>query len=342
MQHRRILFPDVGEVIWETFTLPDPCDPHQVIAESLFSLISVGTELALYTGTHIGFTLSDPPFPMMPQRPGYALVAQVTEVGADVNQIQPGDVVMMEAPHGTAAVMDVRRDSMVKLPDHLPAAEGTLIRMADIAMTALRVAPIQVGDAVLVYGLGLVGHLAAQLYRLHGAYPVIGIDLLPNRVETAKRSPAHPQAIIALNPLETDGRREVSRLTGGRGPDVVVEATGNPDVIPLALDLVAEGGRVTLLGSTRGRVEIDAYSQVHRKGVQVIGAHESVRSSDLVPRRWSKKRDLSLLANLFAEGTLSSQGLITHTISPEELPGMYDLLAQKPEDYLGVLVDWQS
>lgn len=337
MNQKRLLFPDVKKVEWEAFELPENPGPHDIVAKAQYSLVSVGTELALYTGTHIGFTLPNPPFPMMPQKPGYAFVGEVIAVGTEVEKVIVGSIVMMEAPHGNVAVMDSRTDRWVALPDNLDLGTGTLVRMADIALTTLRVAPVQLGDPVVVYGLGLVGHLAAQLYRLNGAYPVIGIDLIPDRIEVAEAN-----GIVALNPNEVDVQQEVSRLTNGFGPQVIVEATGSPAVVLLALDLAAKGGKVALLGSSRGRVEIDVYSQVHRKGVQLVGAHESVITIDPATRRWTKKRDLALLANLFADDRLKSQGLITHTITPKELPGIYDILAENPQDYLGVLVDWQK
>ena len=106
MAARRLLFPQVGEVTWEAFDLPNRPEPHTVIAEAICSLISVGTELALYTGTHIGFTRPDPPFPMMPQRPGYALVGRVIAVGDAVEGIHAGQRVLMEAPHGTAPALE--------------------------------------------------------------------------------------------------------------------------------------------------------------------------------------------------------------------------------------------
>jgi 2-desacetyl-2-hydroxyethyl bacteriochlorophyllide A dehydrogenase len=335
---KRLLFPEVGQVQWETFEVPVKPDPHTVIAESLCSLVSVGTELALYTGSHIGFTLPKPPFPMMPQRPGYALVARVTAVGREVDEIQPGDRVLIEAPHGTAVVWDVRYTDALLLPDEISHAEGTLVRIVGISLTAVRVAPLQLGDAVVVYGLGLVGQLAAQLFQLNGAHPIVGVDRLISRLEVAQAT-----GIVSLNAEKVDVPAEVARLTDGRGPDLVVEATGSPAVVPLALEMVARGGRVVLLGSTRGRADVDVYSHIHRKGVQVIGAHESVQNLDLAPAvRWSKKRNLVLLADLFAQGRLHSQGLISHTISPAELPGIYDILAETPGDYLGVLVDWQA
>jgi 2-desacetyl-2-hydroxyethyl bacteriochlorophyllide A dehydrogenase len=335
---KRLFFPEVGRVQWETFEIPTDPDPHIVVVQTLCSLISIGTELALYTGSHIGFTLPDPPFPMMPQRPGYALVGRVTAAGRAVEEVRPGQRVLIEAPHGTAAAVDVRDTTVVPLPDEMSPAEGTLVRMAGISLTAARVAPLQVGDAVVVYGMGLVGLLAAQLFGLNGAQPVIGVDRLGSRLEVARAS-----GIVALNADEVDVPAEVARLTDGRGPDVVVEATGSPAVVPLALDLVARGGRVVLLGSTRGRVEVDLYSHIHRKGVQVIGAHESAHTLDLAPTvRWSKKRNLGLLAGLFVQGRLRSEGLISHTIRPNQLLSIYDLVAQRPQDYLGVLVDWRA
>jgi 2-desacetyl-2-hydroxyethyl bacteriochlorophyllide A dehydrogenase len=338
MSEQRLLFPEVGRVQWEPLELPAEPDSHAVVAESLCSLVSVGTELALYTGTHIGFTLPEPPFQMMPQRPGYALVGRVTAVGGAVTGIRSGQRVLIEAPHGSAAVVDTQRTMVVPLPDEISDAEGALVRMAGIALTAVRVAPLQLGDAVVVYGMGLVGMLAAQLFRLNGAGPIIGIDRLASRLEIAGAS-----GIIPLNAEEVDVPAEVSRLTGGRGPDVVVEATGGPAVVPLALDLVAKGGRVVLLGSTRGRADLDVYSLVHRQGAQLIGAHETVQNLDLVPNsRWSKERNLALLADLFVQGKLRSQGLISHTIPPADLPRIYDALAERPQDYLGVLVDWRT
>jgi 2-desacetyl-2-hydroxyethyl bacteriochlorophyllide A dehydrogenase len=275
---------------------------------------------------------------MMPQRPGYAFVGRVTAVGQEVNGIRPGQRVLIEAPHGTAAAVDVRHTTVIPLPDEISHAEGALVRIADIALTAARVAPLQLGEAVVVYGLGLVGLLAAQLFRLNGGLPVVGVDRLASRLQVAQAS-----GIVPLNAAKVDVSAEVACLTDGRGPDVVVEATGSPAVVPLCLDLVGKGGRVVLLGSTRGRVEIDVYSHIHRKGVQVIGAHESVQRLDLAPTvRWSKRRNRALLASLFAQDKLRSQGLISHTIRPEDLLSIYDTLAEKPQDYLGVLVDWRA
>jgi 2-desacetyl-2-hydroxyethyl bacteriochlorophyllide A dehydrogenase len=337
MKGKRLLFPEIRRVIWETVDLPEEPEPYSVVAKTLTSLISVGTELAIYTGSHIGFTLPNPPFPMMPNSPGYALVGKVTAVGREVTDIQPGQRVMMEVPHGTVGVAEVGKVGIVALSENLSDAQGALVRMAEVALAAVRLAPVQLGDAVVIYGLGLVGQLVAQLFSLNGAHPVIGIDRLPARLEVARSN-----GVTALNADEIDVVAEVARLTGGRGPDVVIEATGSPTVVALSLELVAKGGRVVLLGSTRGRVELDPYSHIHRKGVRVIGAHESAQFLDHAPQRWNQARNLQLLAELFAAGKLRSQELITHTINPDKALTIYDELAAHPQDYLGVLIDWRS
>ncbi len=341
MQARRLLFPKVGHVRWENFDIPAQPPAHNIVIESICSLISVGTELAIFSGSHIGFTLPNPPFPMMPNNPGYALVGRVTAIGDDVEQFIPGlvigDRVLAEAPHGTAALVDVRTTSVTRLPDDVGDEQATLIRLAGIALTAARVAPVQIGDCALVFGLGLVGQLAAQLLALNGARPAIGVDQIADRIAVAQSNGS-----TVVNTREVDLIAEVSRLTGGLGPDLVVEATGSPAVAALCLELVGTSGRVVLLGSTRGKLELDVYSLIHRKGVQVIGAHETVQDSDLTPHvRWTKSRNLQLLADLFATGKLSDRGLISHRITPGQTLGIYPELAANPQNYLGVIIDWQ-
>ncbi|MDX1522534.1 MAG: alcohol dehydrogenase catalytic domain-containing protein, partial [Anaerolineae bacterium] len=118
-QAQRLYFPQIKQVGWEPFDVPHPPAPHAVVAETLCSLISVGTELAIYSGTHIGYSMPHPPFRLMPHHPGYALVGRVTAVGQAVTEFQPGQRVMMAVSHGTVGVADVRKTGIVALPEAL-------------------------------------------------------------------------------------------------------------------------------------------------------------------------------------------------------------------------------
>ena len=93
-----------------------------------------------------------------------------------------------------------------------------------------------------------------------------------------------------------------------------------------------------------GQVEwetLDIYSQIHRRGVRLIGAHETFQERDpTVAVRWTKPANLDMLASLFLDGRLRSNGLIDHTITPDEAPSIYEKLLQNPQRYLGIVINW--
>lgn len=348
MQGKRLVFTGIGKVEWESFEIPEVLQEDEILVKAQHSLISPGTELAIFTGSHIGFSLPQPPLPLIPSNPGYALVGEVVRTGSGVGRdraterIQVGQRVLVEAPHGTFAIVHVRKNPPVILPDQIPNDVAPFIRMAKIGITALRMAPPRLGESVLVMGMGLVGLLCAQLYRIAGSRPVVGTDLLDNRLDLADRFGITP--LKGIVPEEKEKyRNALLSHTGGKGPAIVIEATGSPAIVSLALELVAEGGRVVLLGSTRGMVHLDAYSLIHRKGVSLIGAHERVQDLAFPALGgWNRGSNQELLASLFAAGEIQTEGLITHRIPAREAPGMYPQMAARPADFLGVLLDWTT
>ena len=336
MQAQRLFFPRINEVSWEAFEVPEPSAPHTVVARSLCSLVSPGTELAIFTGSHIGFTLPQPPFPMMPHRPGYAMVGEVQALGTAVQGLRVGQRVLMEAGHGTFALADIRTHAVVLVPDGVPDEVAPLARMAGIAFTALRLAPPELGERVAVLGLGLVGLLAGQLYRLAGARPVVGVDRLAPRLRLAE----------GMGILPVDASREeipiaLERVLGAGGADVVVEATGNPALVAPALEATARGGAVVLLGSTRGSVALDVYSLVHRRALRLIGGHESALPFD-AGHEWPRLRNLGLALDLMAAGDLKTEGLVTDLLDMDRALGAHALLRDHPESHLGAIIRWRS
>jgi threonine dehydrogenase-like Zn-dependent dehydrogenase len=207
--------------------------------------------------------------------------------------------------------------------------------MAGIAFTALRLAPPQLGDQVVVLGLGLVGLLAGQLFRLAGARPVLGADRLPSRLKLAE----------ALGIVPVDTSREelipaLRRALGPHGADIVVEATGSPALVPPALDSARRAGCVVLLGSTRGPVTLDAYSLLHRKAVRVIGGHETALPFN-ADHAWPRLRNLVLALDLMAAGDLRTDGMITDELTAEQALTAHDMLREHPEAHLGVVIHWR-
>ena len=336
MRARRLLCTAIGRIEWETFEIAESPAPHEVVVKTACSLISAGTELAMYSGSHSGFSRPDPP--QFPIDMGYALAGAVQAVGREVTEWAEGDRVVVYAPHGDWALCDVRTTKMWRLPPDVTLEQGALAVLGGVSAVGVRQGNVSLGETVVVLGLGLVGQFAAQLSRLSGARPVFGVDLLPNRVRIAGAS-----GICALNPDESDIDKTVNDATGGQMAEVVIEATGNPGVVPQALDLAGDSGRVVLLGSPRGAAEIDLYRAVHHKGVSLIGAHARVSGHPYTNRDpWTRERNLDLVLRLFADGSLQSEGLISHRVQPDDVGETYEMLVARPGDFLGVLIEWEA
>src|SRR6058998_1448554 len=88
-----IVFPEVRRTEWERRRLPAPdeLEPTQVLVRTACALLNAGTEIAIYTGTHIGYTIPGATYPRLPYRPGWAFAGTVEAVGSAVTTVQPGD-----------------------------------------------------------------------------------------------------------------------------------------------------------------------------------------------------------------------------------------------------------
>ncbi|MBI2939371.1 MAG: zinc-binding alcohol dehydrogenase [Chloroflexi bacterium] len=336
MRGRRVVFSGQRQTAWEQFEVPEP-GPHEVLIKTSWSAVSVGTETAIYSGTHIGFSIPGATYPRYPAYPGYAAVGTVLAVGAEAHGFAPGQVVCYAGRHGSHAVWDSRRPPMARLPAGLAPDLAALARLGTISLNGVRLGNISVGDRVAVLGAGLIGQFAAQLARLSGGRPVVVADFLADRLRAAQECGL--QAVV--NPAERDVLAVGRSLSRDRGFDVVVEATGAPGAVAQALTLVADFGRVVLLGSPRGRVEIDPYTHIHRPGVTIVGAHErTTPSAESVYSHWTQQRNFELVLDLLQTGDLIAAPLISHRLPASQAADVYEDLVLHPDRYLGVVFDW--
>lgn len=128
------------------------------------------------------------------------------------------------------------------------------------------------GKSVVIQGLGTIGLLAAAAAKASGAYPVIGIESIPTRIEFSKKFGV--DYMIDMNIFTTPEARkaEVYRLTNNLGPDVVLEMAGVPAAFGESLQLVRPGGKIVEFGhfSDVGTVPINAQHIVN-KDVDIHG-----------------------------------------------------------------------
>jgi 2-desacetyl-2-hydroxyethyl bacteriochlorophyllide A dehydrogenase len=310
----------------EEVHLPDRPGHGQLLVEAETTAISAGTEVANYRGiTTQRRGVTD--WRANPYRPGYSLAGIVRAVGEGVEGVAPGDRVCGHGPHASAALVEAAR--VVPVPPEVSADQAAMTTLCVIAMNAVRLAHLQLGESVAVVGAGLIGQLAAQFARLSGARPVVSVD----PIEPRRRLALDCGADAAFAPEQVD-----------QSFDIVFEATGSPAAFNPALKMVRRQGRMIALGSTRGIVEsFDLYGDLHLRGVTLIGAHASTAPQQETPYNpWTESRNRSLALRLIRDEELRLDRLVSHRVPASEGPAMFHRLATSREDFYGVLLRWRG
>lgn len=209
---------------------------------------------------------------------GHEAVGTVEEVGPGVNNVKPGDRVLVscitacgtcrfcrEARYGQCLggggwilghLIDGTQAEYVRVPfadtSTYPvpagASDADILMLADILPTGYEVGVLNgkvgPGDVVAVVGAGPIGLSAISGARLFSPAHVVAIDLADSRLEAAKAFGAD----VVVNNGRTDPWAAVAELTGGLGADVAIEAVGVPATFELAASLARPGGRIANIG----------------------------------------------------------------------------------------------
>jgi 2-desacetyl-2-hydroxyethyl bacteriochlorophyllide A dehydrogenase len=320
--------------------VPTP-DPTEVLVETSRSLISTGTELTALSGTYPADSVWDG-FSSYPMQTGYCAVGTVVEAGEDVDDDLVGRRVATRTPHRRFATTDVESSFCVPIPEGVSDEEATFFALGGIAMNGVRRGGVTWGDDVAIFGLGLVGQLAARVSRFAGARSTIGFDLADDRLAFLPDEPG----LVAANPDGTDPKGVVEDATGGKAADVVFEATGAPDAIVDQLDVLRQRGRFVMLSSPRGETTIDFHDHCNHPSYEIVGAHEmshapeSTHSWTHETYDWTHRRHYDLFLDLVAQDRLSVAELISHRVPFAEAPETYDSLLEDRSDALGVVLEW--
>lgn len=320
-------------------------DPRSLLVETEWTFISTGTELANYTGREPQ-VFQPGAWCAYPWNSGYANVGIVREVGAAVERFQPGDRVFSSGSHASF-VSPSTEALVVKVPDTIEPDIAVASRMAGVATSAVVMAELSLHPWVAVYGLGVVGNLAAQAFGILGAR-VIGIDPVAARRELAETCGVS----VTIGDSGDAARARIRELTDGHMADVVIDATGLSPVINDAVKTVRMLGQLILLGSPRAAFETDMtpfLADVHLRYITVRGALEW--ASPTYPPTNAQRGPTRALTSLYEkqtmifdwirEGRLHLAPLISHRLPPARIKEAYDGLLKTPEIFTGVALDWR-
>jgi 2-desacetyl-2-hydroxyethyl bacteriochlorophyllide A dehydrogenase len=324
--------------------LPDP-GPNQILVAAAYSGISAGTELAVYTGAHQW--LKDPAMPdwKFPFRSGYSAAGHVVAVGKDFpGGFKEGDRVCFPGNHASLELMTLghERCRVWRMPESLSFEKAAVAVIARYGFGASIRAGLTLGRSCAVLGLGIIGQFALRCALAAGMSPVIGIDAVQMRRDAAQKAGAD----LVIDPITKDTNSALCEYLGARGAEIVMDATGVPAAIPTAMSLACDAGQVVVVGSPRGKAaEVNFYDDLHRRYIEVTGAHGNMLFEPAHTRlagAWDINKAQMWLLRQLASGRLSLEGLITHTITPEQLTSAYEGLLKDKENYLGVVMKWEK
>ena len=340
MKIREVVVTGQNQVELQTADIDAPMlASNELLIDTEYTFISSGTELANYTGREPK-VFQKGAWCEYPWRSGYANVGIVREVGAGVTRAAPGDRVFTYGRH--ASTIRYSQDRLVApVREAVDLAVVAASRMAGVAMTAIVVGEIGTNPWVVVFGLGLVGNLASQLFRIHGCR-VIGVDPVAERRDLAQRCGIK----YTVGGNADEAQAQIEEMTGGELGDITVDAVGHSGVVMQALRATANHGQLIILGSPRVRVDgnlTDLLSETHLRWITIRGALEWCvpMYPDIGNRtsQWSKQQ---MIFDWMARGQLHVESLISHRLKPEQIKQAYDGLLNEPNVYTGVVLDWNS
>ena len=195
----------------------------------------------------------------------------------------------------------------IKIEDDVPFEVASLIGCAVMTGVgaAINTAKVEPGSTVVVFGCGGVGISVIQGARVCGAASIVAVDLVDDKLETAKKFGAthavKPEDLAALQ----------GELTGGAGFDYAFEAIGSPVTMRAAYDAIRRGGMAVIVGVGRAEqtFELSAFEMFYGEK-HLVGSYYG--STDV-------RSDFARIIRLWRAGKLDLEAMVTRTISLDDI-----------------------
>lgn len=336
---RQIEFPSPSEVRIAETSVAEPASSQLLVAATR-TLISAGTEQNLLEGDHRAAGLTEAPDAL---RPGYSWVGRVVEAGDETDGFAAGDRIVASLQHVSAALVPPTDRAMTRLetpqllPDAVSDDAATFVSLADVALHAVRRAQPSIGDAVAVFGVGVVGQLIVQFARMAGAHPVVAVDLDDRRLEIARAS----GATHVVNAGREDAPAAIRDVSYGNGARAVFMATRTPLVLPDCIRAADNGGVIAVTGSAPGAVGIELQVDLLRRELTIFGTYQAFYPHEPYHMfQWPRPRNREYVIELMARGELRVDHLISHRVPYTGAAEMYALIEQGPTGWLAIVLDW--
>ena len=353
---QRLVLTPVGQIEIEEFEVPVPAS-NQVLVRNHLTQVSAGSEMNGIRIRRAASAAEQAEF--APVGLGYTAIGVVEAVGSEVDQVAVGDRVLCSGNHAShwlvtpefaANEVAISQEYRVeKLPDDLSDVEVAFCVLGDIALHGVRRAQIQIGESVAVHGLGAVGLLALQLCRLVGAYPLLGVDLVEERLNLARQLGASHlvdagrQDVVAEIRAQTQlpwrWRGALPSMLPGSGAEVQLHCTSFIGNYPTMIKAAADRGRIILVGATSGSVAIES-NELFRREIVMTGSYQTGMSDTHPYWPWTRGRNQHVILDLIRRGELKIEPLVSHVEPYTEAPQRFDRMMRGLGGWLSVFFTW--
>ena len=264
---------------------------------------------------------------------GYCNVGKVISVGKGVTEFVVGDRVASNGNH--AEYVCVPKNLVAKIPDTVSDEEAAFTVIGSIGLQGIRLLNPQLGETVVVVGLGLIGLVVAQLLKANGCR-VIGVDFDQQKVDMAAS-----KGVIAINPSKgVDPVKFVEEQTNSIGADgvIITASTKSDEVIHQACEMSRKRGRIILVGVIGLNMRRDDFYK-KELSFQVSCSYGAGRYDEeyenkghdypLAYVRWTEKRNFETILQTIASGGLDVKSLITEEVELKDYQEIYGDMRKK-------------
>lgn len=280
----------------------------------------------------------DQPMPL-----GYCNAGVVLAVGAGVTEFAVGDRVASNGNH--AEVVRLSKNLCAKIPNGVSDEAAAFTVIGAIALQGIRLAKLELGERVAVFGLGLIGLITVQLLRAQGCQ-VIGIDFDEGKLALARKFGA---MTVNLTKAE-DAVAAGMAFSEGRGVDAVLitAATKSNDPISHGAQMSRKRGRIVLVGLSGLELNRSEFfekeltfqvSCSYGPGRYDKSYEEGGQDYPFGFVRWTEQRNFEAILIMLAEGKIDTQELISHRFTFADALQAYDVLVQD-RTALGIVLNY--
>lgn len=343
MKNKAVFMHGTNEMVWKDVPTPVAKDNEVLVKVDVVGIC--GSDVHYYQHGRIGDFVVEGDFIL-----GHECAGEVVSVGSKVKNLAVGDRVALEPGktcgkcefckdgrynlcpdveffatppyHGVLTNYVTHPEDMCfKLPDNVSNVEGALVEPLAVGLHAANQGGVKLGDTVVVYGSGTIGLVSLLASKAKGASKIIVVDILENRLKTAKRL----GATHVINSREEDVVKTVAAITEGKGADVVIDAAAAEATVKQTVEVLKIGGTIVLVGMTpKDEIEFNFMKLQGKEGI----FKTIFRYRNLYP----------VAINAIASGAINVKDIVSHEFDFENTKEAFDFVVNNAKDVVKAVI----